>query len=116
MPEASYQWTSANKFSRLDSCENFEYLRDQRAKGFDAIVDSQQHNNGNRQIGDVLLVLQILVSSEKDLELRTGNAKKLAVCQARSTSALNALDLVARKLARKPAREGLIKQDAHPAR
>jgi hypothetical protein len=57
-----------------------------------------------------------LIPTEKCLELGTRKAKKLAVLKPRPTSALNGLDFVAGKLLRKPAREGFVKQDAHPAR
>jgi hypothetical protein len=56
-----------------------------------------------------------LIPSEKCLELGTRKAKKLAILKARPSSALNSLDFVAGKLLRKAAREGFVKQDAHPA-
>ena len=87
--------------------------RHQRCKVIDSIaccLNSQYRDRQNRQ---VLLKLQILVHGQEHVELRRGEAKKLAVLDARPSAALYRCNLVPSEQLSATTRKVFVKQDAH---
>ena len=80
-----------------------------------AIAPGQHDEDRNRQRGEVLLILHALVGGDEHVEFRRGQGQERAVRDARSAATLDGGGGMPNQKSCQPGRDGLVKQDAHPA-
>ena len=76
-------------------------LRNQRTKRFETTIPGDEHDDSDRQLRKVLLVLEVLIAGDQYVEVGGGSAEQLTVLQTRPALLLDSLHVVSRKLYRK---------------
>src|SRR5262249_18509548 len=101
------------RLSSLRARELFKNCRHQRFQIRQPIGCRDQHDDGDGEGREVLLVLQLSINRQEDVELALGQAEQFTVSFASPTHLRCRSRGVADELAFKPSGEALVKQDAH---
>ena len=105
--------TDSLQRSRSKRREKAQQFGDQRLEGLKPVCVRHQHDDRHGQLREVLLELDVLVSSEDDVEGVRSLRQERAVLQSRPSQFGDGADLVASQQLGEGAWERLIEEDAH---
>ena len=89
-----FRTDNLDDLARPDGLDGIEQLRKDRPKIPDVVVGHRNDDEPQSELGEILLMFQILIDGDKDIEVLLGESDQLAVGDSGPTHRFNGLDFV----------------------
>ena len=93
--------------------ERFQDLRDKRCECLNPVVSRAEYEHRDGQCAQILLKLEVPISSEEEIEPHGRQRQEFPVLDARPPCGTNCYDFMTCEETRKVSWQGFVKQDAH---